>query len=259
MTDFASLAPHLYVAIAAGGVLAGVLNRIAAVGAVVPFLVLTSLGMPPTIANATNLAATPASFLSVGVEAWRERRDYRRYWPLFLFAIIGTAAGVGLFVITPAARFQALAPLLLSIAAIMLLVHPILKRRIARRGAAEQARPVLMAVGIFATSAYAGFFGLGVGVMVLLVLAVATAWPWVQSNKLKNVICLWTSVVGLLAYAFTGLVHWPVAALLGVSMFAGGLLGGKILTSLSREEAEGFLRETVEFAAGLGVGVMITT
>lgn len=249
----------LCLAVTAGGVLTGTLNRVGAGGNIFSFLVLTSLGMPPAVANATNLAATPAGFIGLLPQAWRQRRVYGRYWHVFLVAIVGTGAGFGLFLVMPAERFQAIAPLLLGLAAVTLVVYPILKHRLNRRQEADTERPMAMTAGVFVTSTYAGFFGGGVGVMVLLVLAVATAWPWVRANELKNLICLATSVLGLAAYAFTGLVHWPIAILLGASMFVGGLLGDKLLATLSREEAEDFLRETVLLAASFGTGVMIAT
>jgi uncharacterized membrane protein YfcA len=78
--------PVEYVLVVVGGLLAGALNVIAAGGAVLSFLVLTWVGLPPHVANATNLVATPASFLGALAGAWRDRREYARRWPLLLAA-----------------------------------------------------------------------------------------------------------------------------------------------------------------------------
>lgn len=261
-----------YTALVAAGLAAGALNYLAAGGAVFSFLVLSWLGFPATIANATNLAATPASFLTALPGTWRDRRDHARHWPLLIAAVAGTLLGAWLFTVVPGARFRQIAPILLLIATVALIAHPVLKHRLDRRPGGDTPsdtpsdtdtaarKPLLdMTIGIAVTSTYAGFYGGGVGVFVIVVLAVTTSWPWLAVNQLKNLICLVTSLVGLGAYALTGLVDWPVATVLGVSMALGGFLGKKIIDKLPRQDAEDIMRNVVSVAAGFGAGVMITS
>jgi uncharacterized membrane protein YfcA len=250
-----------YVALVAAGLVSGALNYVAAGGAVFSFLVLGWLGFPATIANATNLAATPASFLTALPGAWRDRHEHAQQGPLLAVAILGTLLGAWLFTVLPGARFRQIAPVLLLMAAVALIVHPVLKHRLDRRRATGTATNTRlgMTVGIATTSLYAGFYGGGVGVFVIVVLALTTHWPWLAINGLKNVICLVTSLAGLGAYALTGLVDWPVAAVLGASMALGGFLGQKVIDKLPRQDAEEIMRQFVSVAAGLGAGVMIAS
>lgn len=253
--------PAHYLMLTAAGIVAGTLNAVAAGGALFSFLALGWAGVPPQIANATNLAATPASFIGTGINAWTHRKDNTQHWPLLAVAVAGTVAGVVLFRITPAASFKALVPLLLILAAVALVANPVLKRHLDRRaattGAAPRAWPV---AGIGATSVYAGYFGGAVGVWVLLVFATTTSWPWLRANEVKNLVCLGTSVIGLIAFAFTGLIDVPLAALLAVSMAVGGLLGQWVITKLqkiSAIDAQDLLRGIVAVVAGVGAGAML--
>jgi uncharacterized protein len=160
----------------------------------------------------------------------------------------------------PAGRFRAVAPILLMLATVALIAHPFLKKHLAKRqeGGSSRRHPMVVA-GLFATSVYAGFFGGGVGVLVLVVLAVATAWPWLEANAAKNLICLVTAVVGVAAFAFTGLVDWVLAVILGAAMAAGGLIGQWLIGRLPGEGAEDLLRETVAVCSAFGAGVMVAT
>jgi uncharacterized membrane protein YfcA len=250
-----------YTFVAVGGVLAGALNVVAAGGAVLSFLVLSTTGLPPHIANATNLTATPASFVGVIPRVWRTRRQNARHWPMLVAAVMGTIAGVTLFRLIPPDNFRAVAPILLMLAAVTLIAHPFLKRFLDKRREADKSggRHPMVVAGLFATSVYAGFFGGGVGVLVLVVLAVATAWPWLEANATKNLVCLVTAVVGVAAFAFTGLVDWVLAIVLGAAMAAGGLLGQWLIGRLPGEGTEDLLRETVAVCSAFGAGVMVAT
>jgi hypothetical protein len=238
-----------------GGFAAGVLNVAAAGGSLLSFLTLGFIGVPPLVANATNLAATPASFVGGVPRAWRDRREHRDTWLGFVSAIAGTVVGVLLVNIITADLFRRIAPVLLLIAAMTLIVHPWLRPMIDKRGAKRSARPVVVAGWLFVTSIYAGGFGGGVGVLVLLVFACTTSWPWAVANGRKNIVCLVTSLVGLAAFSVTGLVNWPLAATLAVSMTAGGLFGQWLAGRLP----EDLLRTMVAVTTAFGAGHMAAT
>ena len=262
-----TLTPLDIAIVVVGGVVAGVLNYAAAGGSLVSFLVLGSMGVPPQMANATNLVATPASFIAAVPRATKDLRDLRRRWPVFIAAIVGTVAGVYAFYKVPAPEFRRVVPVLLLVATATLVMHPIIQRVIERRHErrhddGKHDHMTLITVGVFVTSVYAGFFGGGVGVLVLVVLGTLAAWPWLEANRFKNLICLMTSTVGMFAYAATGLVDVPMAILLFVSLGTGGVLGRHLVARLSRDEKgdlESVLRQVVAMGASFGAGVMIAT
>jgi uncharacterized membrane protein YfcA len=233
-----------------GGIAAGVLNVAAAGGSLLSFLTLSLIGVPPLVANATNLAATPASFVGGIPAAWRGRADQRETRLGLLGAVAGTATGVWLVNNLTADMFRRAAPILLVLAALVLLLQPWLHPKIKRR-AGRTATGGLPA-WLFLTGVYAGGFGAGVGILVLIVFAFSTPWPWRAINNSKNVTCLVTSVVGLIAFSLTGLVIWPLAALLATAMAVGGLLGQWI----TQHVPDDLLRSTVAVMAAFGAGHM---
>lgn len=233
------------------GIAAGVLNVAAAGGSLLSFLALNLLGVPPLLANATNLAATPASFIGGIPTAWRGRHGTKL---AFAAAIAGTATGVWLVNSLTADVFRRLAPALLVIAALLLVLQPWIHPKV-KRQAGKQARRGAMPAWLFLTGIYAGSFGAGVGILVLAVLAYTTPWPWRTVNGSKNVVCLVTSLVGLAGFALTGLVIWPLAATLAAAMALGGLLGGWIVQHVPDD----LLRSAVAVMAAFGAGHMTAT
>ncbi|MET0134948.1 MAG: sulfite exporter TauE/SafE family protein [Kibdelosporangium sp.] len=230
------------------GVVAGILNVAAAGGSLVSFMALTMLGVPPLQANATNLAATPASFLGGAPTVWRGRHGVGLG---LLSTVAGTVVGVWFVAGLTAETFQRLAPALLLIAAMLLLSQPWIQPRIKARDGQAATRGVLPA-WLFLTGVYAGSFGAGVGVLLLVVLAFTTSWPWHTVNARKNVVCLATSVVGLAGFAMTGLVIWPLALTLAAAMAIGGLVG----QWLTRRVPDDILRSAVAVLAAFGAGHM---
>lgn len=232
-----------------GGVTAGILNVAAAGGSLLSFLTLSLVGVPPLTANATNLAATPASFVAGIPTAVRARQEMRMG---LVSAIAGTAAGVWLVNSLTADVFRRIAPALLVVAAFVLILQPWLSPKLKRTAGSGGTHPVVLAISLFWTGVYAGGFGAGVGILVLVALACTTPWPWQALNSSKNVICLVTSLVGLAAFALTGLVVWSLAAILAGSMAVGGLLGHWI----ARRVPDELLRGAVAVMAAFGAGHM---
>ncbi|MEV4312081.1 sulfite exporter TauE/SafE family protein [Actinocrispum sp. NPDC049592] len=232
------------------GLIAGVLNVAAAGGSLISFLALSITGVPPLAANATNLAATPASFLSGIPAAWRHRQTLHSG---LASAALGTVAGVWLVTSLSAGTFRRAAPVLLVMAALVLVLQPWLHPRIQRHQGTQH--PISRTVWLFCTGIYAGGFGAGVGILVLVVLAYTTTWPWLTVTASKNTICLITSMAGLGTLALTGAVIWPLAALLAAAMAIGGLIGQWLLRRLP----EDLLRGAIAVLAAFGAGHMAAT
>jgi uncharacterized membrane protein YfcA len=220
----------MLVVLALVGVIAGVLNFSAAGGSLLPFVVMTVVGIPALTANATTLAATPAAFLRIA-GSMRQIPSVMR-WPL-VCAVVATAVGVWIVSeVLPSSVFRDAVPVLLVVSVVFLLTFRVLRDRLDRRtrsGTAQTGphavRTTTLVVGVTITSAYAGAYGGGVGVLVLTVLTMATNWDWHVLNNAKNLVCLTTSVVGCVAFATTGLVLWPVCVVLVPAMIIGSYVG----------------------------------
>jgi uncharacterized protein len=217
----------LLLIMAAVGVIAGVLNYAAAGGSLVPFLVLSLLGIPPLVANATTLAATPLSFVRV---FWEIKGVPRTMLVPLVFSAGATAVGVWIVAdLVPGEIFRQAVPVLLIVSVAFLMRFRRIKDRIdvstPRDPLSPRATLIVLTTGFTLTSAYAGAFGGGVAVAILAIGSSATAWSWPTLNTAKNVLCLTTSVVGCIAYAPTGLVVWPLYVIVGVFMVLGSMIG----------------------------------
>lgn len=251
------MSPSHTAIIAIAGLLGGALNTMAAGGGVLTFLALIMTGVPPQMAIATSQAAIPASFLGGARRAWRNRIEYRPLLLGLIAAATGTALGVWLVSMLDAHTFRQLAPILLILAATLLVVQPHMQRLIDKRQVSTTAggRQVAVAVALFGASIYAGAFGGGVAVAILVVFATLTPWTWHKSNTTKNVVCLVMSFVGAGAFALTGLVVWEAAAWLAGSQLVGGVAGNWLARRLSANT----LRKTVAVVTVLGAVVMVNS
>ncbi|NRN65766.1 putative membrane transporter protein [Kibdelosporangium sp. 4NS15] len=239
------------------GLAAGVLNYAAASGSLLPFLVMSWLGVPMLVANATTLAATPLSFVRA---FWEIKRVPQVMAVPLIFAAAASAFGAFLVAkVVTAEFFRDAVPYVLIVCVAVLLTFRKTKARIdtnSWRGRfSPAATRVLLTSGFSVTSVYAGAFGGSVGVMTLTVFGVVTRWPWPTINAAKNVLCLTTSLVGFGVYATTDLVLWPVAAVVGMAMVTGSLIGEKLLHTLS----DNTLRLIVAAATTLAAGGLLWT
>lgn len=222
-------------ALVIAGLAAGLANTAATGGGLILFVVLTALTGDPMVANATGLMAMPFCFASKLPALWR----HRTYSRMFVAAGAGCATGVVVLACLGNVWFALAAPWLILTAVALLAVEPLLKRL---RHSRPDGVPVDMSpglptlLGLFLVSIYAGVFGASFGTLVLAVLMLIPMWTATDAAPVKNLICLATSVVGLLAIPALQLpVNWTVFAILAGPLFVGGLLGGKLLMLLSEQ------------------------
>lgn len=213
--------------IAGAAFVAGVLNTAGGGGAILSFVVLTTTGVAPLTAHATNQLVTPLSFLA----AARAARGTRPRVALLVAGCVGTVAGVGILATTSPAAFQAVAPWVLLPAAVLVAVQGWAKRRLPARR--RDRHPLATAAAMLTCGVYAGLIGVGTGTLVLVVLGMGAAGG--ALNRLlpvRNVLCLGMAVVVAAAFAFTGLADWALAALLAVPAVLGGLVGTRLVGRL---------------------------
>lgn len=216
------------VVVACAGLAAGVLNTAAAGGALVSFLAMVGVGVPPLTANVANLVATPAAFVAATATVRTPASDRPR-WASLTAASAGTVLGVALLRLLPPATFLGLTPWLVLAGAALLAAHPTIT---ASRHGLRHLPPRAQVGLLFASGVYAGLFGAGVGVIILLSLLLTTTLQFGQASSHKNLICLATSTIGATALLASGHVHYGLVGLLAVPTALGGLLGSYVLTRL---------------------------
>lgn len=229
-----------------GGLLGGGVNAVGAGGALLSFLALVWAGVPPQMANATNLMVMPFSFLpGLGIlKTEPVDRPFKRS------AVVGTLIGVVLAHIIHPSAFSAAVPWMVYAATILLIAEPIARSQRLNRYlgslVAPRSRRVTATFLLF-TSVYAGFFGGAVGTLVLVVLSFTMDWrgDFNRTNRMKIAICLMTSGVGAMGFATlavltgTTLIQFTAGALLVPSLAIGGFLGAKWADRLPAKKLRG--------------------
>jgi uncharacterized protein len=227
--DF-TVAQALLVVLAGFG--AGALNAVVGSGSLITFPTLVAVGVPPLSANVSNtVGLVPGSLASM----YGYRRELSTLGAtlrhLLPATVVGAVVGVVLLLAFPESVFEAVVPVLVGIAVVLVLVQPSVARRAATHEPRVGPAPWLWtAVGL--TGVYGAYFGAAQGVLLIGVLGLGTALGLQQVNGIKNVLAGAANVVAAFAFAFIAPVDWVAAGLVAVGATAGGLLGARLARRL---------------------------
>ena len=211
---------------------AGALNAVVGSGSLITSPPLVAVGVPPLSANVSNPdGLVPGSLASM----YADRRELSTLGStlrhLLPATVLGAVVGVVLLLAFPDSVFEAVVPVLVWLAVVLVLIQP----WVARRAAAREARPgpapwLWGAVGL--TGVYGAYFGAAQGVLLIGVLGLGTALGLQQVNGIKNVLAGAANVVAALAFAFVAPVDWVAAGLVALGATVGGLLGARLARRL---------------------------
>ena len=127
----------------------------------------------------------------------------------------------------PADSFEAVVPVLILIAVVLVVLQPSIQRRLAdRRDRPEHGGPLLL-LGVFATGMYGGYFGAAQGVILLALLGIALPEDLQRLNAVKNVTTATAYLVSGLVFVFVADVAWLAVLLLAIGATIGGQLGAR--------------------------------
>ena len=234
------------VALLAAGMAAGTINTIVGSGTLITFPTLLFFGFPPVVANISNTVGLVAGGLS-GTAGYRaelkgQGGTLRRLVPV---SFLGGVVGAILLLKLPESAFEAIVPVL--IAAALLLV--LLGRRLQAWAAARHpdrdsaGRRVLLTVGVFAAGVYGGYFGAAQGILMVGIMSVLMAISLQRVNALKNVLVTVVNAVAAVIFMIVAWerINWSVAALIAVGSLAGGYVGARVGRRLSPAVLRGLI------------------
>jgi uncharacterized membrane protein YfcA len=241
----------------AAGFAAGLTGTIAGLASLFSYPALLAVGLPPVPANVTNTVALTVNTIGAVAgsrpELAGQGRAVRR---LALPVLLGGATGAALLLLTPSEAFEAIVPVLVGAASVVLLVQPRIRAaaelRAAARGAGGSGRHV--AVGLFAIAIYGGYFGAAAGVLMLALLLVGLPVTLLQGNALKNLLLGLANIAAAIGFAFLGPVDWAAAGALAAGLLVGSRLGPVVARALPATP----LRIGIGIA-GLGLAVALAT
>ena len=213
-----------WLALAAAGLVAGVINTLAGGGTLLTVPTLVYFGLPATVANGTNRVGVllqnffaTRSFRREGFDAIAESL------PIVFPAVVGSILGA-----TVASRMSAeLYERVFGLAMIGLLV-PILRGQKAKRPdvpIAQRSRLMNTAI-FFAIGCYGGSIQAGVGIFVIAALA-RSGLDLVRANAVKVILVGALTLVALPVFILHGQIDWPFALAMASGFALGGELGAR--------------------------------
>jgi uncharacterized protein len=233
---------------------AGAANSIAGGGTLLTFPALIGLGIPPVVANATStVALVPGSFTSM--MGYREMLRGARPW-IIAFAVpsvAGGALGAWLLVRTSDKRFAEIVPFLVLGATLLFMLQRPILRAVRRWQPAADAIPrpnIAFVAAQFLVAIYGGYFGAAAGIVMLAALGFMGLTDIHQMNGLKNWAAVCFNSVAALTFIASGLVDWPVAAVMGIGAAAGGWMASRLAQRVHPDIVRGTI-SVIGFAAAV--------
>jgi len=208
----------------AGGFVAGIINTIAGGGSLLTVPLLVLIGLPGTVANATNRIGVLVQSV---VGAWRFRAEgvpgFRAALPTLLPLMLGSLVGATAASYLDDRTFERLFGI------VMLVVLVPALREAGPSGQAERRSwSPLSGFAVFTLiGVYGGAFQAGVGIMLVLALARAGN-DLVLSNSIKLVVVAAFTLVAAAVFVARGQVVWAPALVLAVSTAAGAAVGARL-------------------------------
>ncbi len=214
------------------GIVVGVMNSIAGGGTLLIYPVLMSFGVPALVVNATSYVAVLPGRISATIGYWPFLRKLPKMYILLLApALAGAVIGSLLLEQTSSSQFDAIVPLLVSIAIALFAIQPWLKSHILyhvdKRRKANYFNMASLAVMLFLIALYGGYFGAGLGFALLAILGFNEKYKMHYLNGIKNVIGGLTSIAVICILFDQGVINWEYGLMLAIGNSIGGYYGAR--------------------------------
>ena len=230
-------------AVALAGLAAGTINTVVGSGTLITFPVLLAVGYPPVLANVSNtVGLVPGS--ASGAFGYRAELTGQRSRLLRLgsASVIGAVLGAAALLVLPADAFQAVVPVLIGLACVLVVVQPQLSGWLARRGRTERHHGGwLLYAGVLGAGIYGGYFGAAQGVLLIAVMGLLLDEDLQRINAAKNVLAGLVNLVAALVFIAVTEVAWLAAGLIAL----GAIVGGQVGASVGRRVPAPWLRALV--------------
>lgn len=240
-----TVSPLNLVLLVAVGTMAGFINTLAGGGSFLTLPLLIFMGLPPTVANATNR-------LAVFLQSLTAVRQFHGYgvFPVRFSLIVSIPAVAGsvlgsyaALVVSDAAfkKYLALFMVLMTLTTFIkpggVLAPPSETKYTTRRWA-------LLWAFFFLIGLYGGFIQAGVGFLIMAVM-VYTGYDFVAGNASKSFIIFLLTLVSLVIFLFGNKVQFLPGLALGAGSIIGALIGSKTTVKKGNLFVQRFLVVTV--------------
>ncbi|MBD0709901.1 MULTISPECIES: sulfite exporter TauE/SafE family protein [unclassified Streptomyces] len=234
-------------AVFAAGISAGTINTIVGSGTLITFPVLLATGLPPITANVSNALGLVPGSISGAIGYRRELRGQKtRVLRLGTAALLGGLLGAILLLALPSDAFDAIVPVLIGLALVLVLLQPRIGAAVRRHReqtgteAHPDGGPALL-VGLFLASMYGGYFGAAQGVLYLSLMGLLLHEDIQRINAVKNILGALVNGVAAVFFLFVADFDWTAVLLIAVGSTLGGQIGAKVGRKLSSAVLRGVI------------------
>ena len=220
-------------AIILAGIAAGTINTIVGSGTLITFPTLLFFGFPPVSANVSNsLGLVPGGLTG----AWGYRHEIRGLGPMLRrlapASLAGAIIGAVLLLVLPAEAFEAIVPILIFIALVLVVAGPRLSKWAAQQHTQSitPVRWVVLILGILTAGVYGGYFGAAQGVLLIGLMSILLPLNLQAINGMKNVLGLIVNLVAAVTFIIIdpAQVNWTIVLLISIGSLMGGVIGAKV-------------------------------
>ena len=209
-----------------GGILSGVLNTLASSGSAVTLPLLVFVGLPPSVANATNRIGIVAGAVTSTAMFHREGLlDLRRATKICVWPWLGTIGGVlaATRITDDATQLTILVAVVLAFVMILLGSKRFLKQVEGEpKGVTPVSALILVGVGF-----WAGFIVLDSATYLLLALVLGLNFSLKHANAVKAYALLGIAVISVLIFWGHHQLDWLAGLLLAVGNAVGAAIGAR--------------------------------
>lgn len=232
---------YLYLAVVGVGLVAGIINTLAAGGSLLTLpLLIIPLGIPSTNANAINRIAILLQNI-VGVRKFQKKQvlDLKQDYKLAIPALIGSALGAYIATRISAPAMDVAIGVVMLVMFLLVLLNP--SSWVKGKDGSSPVPAWVQYIIFFFIGIYGGFIQAGVGFFLLTGLVLGCGCDLVKANGIKVLIILFYTPIALTLFIVSGLLTWEYV-LIGLFLAAGNMLGAYIGVNMAVKWGAGFLR-----------------
>jgi uncharacterized protein len=237
-------------AVLAAGAAAGGVNAVVGSGSLITFPTLLAVGYAPVTANISNSVGLVPGGVSGSFGYRRELRgQWRRCAILGVGTTLGALLGGILLLELPDAVFDAVVPVLILLAVVLMAVRPTPK---AHEGATNMPAGIASSFGV---GIYGGYFGAAQGILLISLLRLSFTEDLQVLNAIKNVLAGLANAVAGLLFILVADVAWGAALLIAVGSVVGAYVGSHYGRRIPQEALR---RVVIVYGAIVAVVLILT-
>ena len=215
-----------YLIIIGVGFLAAFLNTIGGGGSLFSVPILTFMGLPITVANATSRVAL--LFQNIFAGGGFKSKGVELPWPYSLYLGLSSLGGglIGSFLAShvPDAIFSKIFVAVMVLSVVLIILDPFKSDGKEKLNFRSQ---IVGAICFFFIGIYGGFVQAGIGFLVIAVLSLVNNFSLVKSNYVKVFAAIVYTAVSVIVFAIEGKILWATGFILAIGHALGGWIASR--------------------------------